>query len=79
MTDIVTRLRQGRTVGTDLRWAVTEIHRDAADRIEQLEAALERIARSGDYPSGGATLTSPDGDRHADAILTARAALGRTP
>ncbi len=42
-------------------------------RIAELEAALHQIARSGDY----GTLTSPDGDRHADAILMARAALYR--
>ncbi len=35
---LVTRLREGRTNGTSLRWSVTDIHREAADRIEALEA-----------------------------------------
>jgi hypothetical protein len=38
--DIVKRLREGRTDDTDLRWQVTDIHREAADNIEQLR---ERI------------------------------------
>lgn len=36
MTDIVERLREGRTNGTALRWCVTDIHREAADEIEWL-------------------------------------------
>lgn len=40
MSDLVKRLREGRTRGTDLRWHVTDIHIEAADLIEQLEAAL---------------------------------------
>lgn len=34
------RLREGRTAGTDLRWHVTDIHREAADVIDALVAAL---------------------------------------
>jgi multidrug resistance efflux pump len=46
---LATRLRHGRTNGTYLQWAVTEIHREAADRIEELEAEVERlVAASGD-------------------------------
>jgi hypothetical protein len=41
MTDIVRRLREGRTDGTDLRWDVTDVHREAADEIERLHAALK--------------------------------------
>lgn len=35
------RLREGRTAGTDLRWHVTDIHREAADVIDALVAALD--------------------------------------
>lgn len=38
MTDIRKRLREGRTDGTDLRWTVTEVHREAADEIDRLLA-----------------------------------------
>jgi hypothetical protein len=40
--DIVIRLREGRTDGTDLRWDVTDVHREAADEIVRLRAALDR-------------------------------------
>jgi hypothetical protein len=36
MTDVVERLREGRTDGTVLRWSVTDIHREAAAEIEWL-------------------------------------------
>ena len=38
--DIVKRLREGRTEGTDLRWQVTDIHLEAADEIERLRAIV---------------------------------------
>lgn len=41
------RLREGRTAGTDLRWHVTDIHREAADVIDALVAALERADNEG--------------------------------
>lgn len=41
------RLREGRTAGTDLRWHVTDVHREAADVIDALVAALERAANEG--------------------------------
>lgn len=41
------RLREGRTEGTDLRWHVTDVHREAADVIDALVAALERAANEG--------------------------------
>ena len=39
-TDLVKRLREGRTDGTSLRWAVTPIHTEAADEIERLRAVM---------------------------------------
>lgn len=45
MSDIVERLREGRTDGTALRWAVTDIHREAADEIERLRAEVERLKK----------------------------------
>lgn len=36
MSDLVKRLREGRTDGTALTWTVTPIHREAADEIERL-------------------------------------------
>lgn len=44
MIDIVRRLREGRTEGTDLRWQPSDIHREAAAEIERLRAgwAAER-------------------------------------
>lgn len=38
--DLVTRLREGRTNGTALRWQVFAIHLEAADEIERLTAQL---------------------------------------
>lgn len=39
--DLITRLREGRIYGPDLRFfRVADIHREAADRIEELTAAL---------------------------------------
>lgn len=49
------RLREGRTEGTDLRWHVTDVHREAADVIDALVAALERLRslnESGGDPFG---------------------------
>ena len=42
--DIVQRLREGRTNGSNLLWSVTAIHREAADEIERLREALREIA-----------------------------------
>jgi hypothetical protein len=36
MTDIVERLREGKTDGTHLRWMVTNIHLEAAAEVERL-------------------------------------------
>ena len=41
MATISERLREGRTNGTDLRWMVTDIHREAADTIDALVAVLK--------------------------------------
>lgn len=41
IAELVKRLREGRTPGTDLRWAVTEIHREAADALEAQWASYE--------------------------------------
>jgi hypothetical protein len=54
MIDLVKRLREGRTDGTQLRWQVTDTHREAANKIESItrerdvafaERALAREAR----------------------------------
>lgn len=45
MATISERLREGRTNGTALRWHVTDVHIEAADTIDALVAALERIQR----------------------------------
>ena len=41
--DIVTRLREGRSNGSNHRWTVTNIHREAADEIERLRAEVDRL------------------------------------
>lgn len=41
--DIVVRLREGRSNGTDLRWTVTQVHREAADEIEQLRNRIKML------------------------------------
>lgn len=43
--DLKQRLREGRTIGSDLRWTVTDIHREAADRIAELEEAIAKAVR----------------------------------
>ena len=43
MTDIVERLREGRTDGTALRWSVTDIHHEAASEIERLRLAFTEL------------------------------------
>ena len=40
-TDLVRRLREGRTDGTSLRWAVTPIHKE--DEIERLRAEVASL------------------------------------
>jgi len=46
--DIVKRLREGRTNGTDLRWSVTDAHREAATEIERLREVLKFIVAYSD-------------------------------
>lgn len=41
--DLVTRLREGRTNGTDLRWRVTDTHIEAADEIERLRHIIRQL------------------------------------
>lgn len=43
MSDIVTRLREGRSTGTALRWTVTDVHREAADEILRLQKLVEEM------------------------------------
>lgn len=43
--NIVQRLRDGRTNGSNLLWSVTAIHREAADEIERLRAENERLSQ----------------------------------
>lgn len=38
--DIVIRLREGRTNGSYLRWAVTDVHQEAANEIERLRTLV---------------------------------------
>ena len=45
MSDIVKRLREGRTDGTDLRWSVTDVHLEAAAEIARLRAEVEQRDR----------------------------------
>jgi hypothetical protein len=51
MTTISKRLREGRTDGTALRWTVTPIHREAADTIDALVAALSGMLANPDKAS----------------------------
>lgn len=52
MSDLVKRLREGRTDGSDLRWTVTDIHVEAAAEIERLRntgnAVIEVYAKMED-------------------------------
>ena len=41
--DLVKRLREGRTKGSNLEWRVTAVHLEAAARIEELEAEVARL------------------------------------
>lgn len=70
--DIVQRLREGRTNGSNLLWSVTAIHREAADEIERLREALRYYAKN-HYPDIDA---GPWGVNSADFGDVARAALG---
>ena len=67
MSDLVNELRQGSLNKDDYRWK-------AADRIEQLEAALREIAK---HPRGGVIDTPEKMDRD-EFIGIARAALGKS-
>lgn len=40
MSDIVERLRNGRTIGSNSTWLVTPTHLEAADEIERLRKRL---------------------------------------
>jgi hypothetical protein len=53
-TGLVKRLREGRTDGTSLRWAVTPIHKEDADEIVRLrsEVASLRLTLGGRTFSG---------------------------
>ena len=46
--DIVQRLREGRTNGSNLLWGVSDIHREAADEIERLREERDE-ARRGEH------------------------------
>ena len=80
-TDLKRRLEEGRTTGSNLRWTVTPIHREAAAAIAALEAerdALRGALREGSLMVSDATfagktwhdnvadLTSPQPAPHAD-------------
>jgi uncharacterized small protein (DUF1192 family) len=41
--DLVKRLREGRTKGSNLEWRVTAVHLEAAARIAELEAEVARL------------------------------------
>lgn len=41
--DIVSRLLEGSSVGTQLRWVVTDVHREAASEITRLRGEVERL------------------------------------
>lgn len=41
--DLVTRLTEGRTAGTSLRWTVTDIHREAATALAAKDAEIARL------------------------------------
>lgn len=58
--DIVKRLREGRTVGTDLRWQVTDIHVEAAAEIEQLRALLVESYVENLYSAMAGISTKPE-------------------
>jgi hypothetical protein len=57
MTDIKTRLREGRTDGSNLRWTVGEIHIEAADTIASLERRVEEL--EGEVKQGAMELEEP--------------------
>jgi hypothetical protein len=44
--DLVKRLREGRTKGSNLEWRVTAVHLEAAARIEELEAYVAQIEKA---------------------------------
>lgn len=65
--DLIARLREGRTNGTELRWQVTDIHLEAANVLEQqaraLEVArkaLERISKADDLAGAWAEYALQD-------------------
>ena len=47
LIDLVIRLREGRTNGSHLRWAVTDVHQEAADEIERLRMLIAAARREG--------------------------------
>ena len=48
MSDIIERLRSGKSVDSDLLWNVTPIHLEAADEIERLRKGIQNYL-DGDY------------------------------
>ena len=61
--DLIERLREGRTTGTDLRWTVTPEHLEAAAEIERLRAKLASAKEV--IEPFAAVLTAPDLDPNA--------------
>jgi hypothetical protein len=43
MDDLVKRLTEGRTTGSNLRWTVTDIHREAAVALTEAQATIARL------------------------------------
>lgn len=43
MDDLIKRLREGRTTGSNLRWTVTDIHREAAAALAEAQAEIARL------------------------------------
>jgi hypothetical protein len=41
--DLIKRLREGRTTGSNLRWSVTDIHREAAAALSEAQATIARL------------------------------------
>ena len=46
MSDLIERLREGKTQGSHLRWAVTDIHREAADAIAAKDREIAELRLS---------------------------------
>ncbi len=76
-TDLIARLREGRTTGSHLRWTVTDIHREAADAIAALQEVLSFYASESlwDHDGGldGLTPMERDCGQKARSLLYGRA------